>query len=129
MTPAAEGAAVARRRASRRSAASGLPPTASGRACPLNKGLGNDPTANRISYNSLLTGWQDYLAHDNDGRPIIFIGHSQGAANLIKLLRSHIDDDATLRSRMVVAVILGGTSRCRWARRWVGPSPTSRPAP
>ena len=74
----------------------------------LNKGLGNDPTADRISYDSLLTGWQDYLAHDNDGRPVIFIGHSQGAANLIKLLRSQVDDDAALRSRMVAALILGG---------------------
>jgi hypothetical protein len=74
----------------------------------LEKGLGNDPTADRISYDSLLAGWKDYLAHDNDGRPVIFIGHSQGAANVIKLLRSQVDDDAALRNRMVAALILGG---------------------
>jgi len=74
----------------------------------LDKGLGNDPTADRISYDSLLAGWKDYLAHDNDGRPIIFIGHSQGSANLIKLLRSQVDDNAALRNRMVAALILGG---------------------
>jgi hypothetical protein len=74
----------------------------------LDKGLGNDPTADRISYDSLLAGWKDYLAHDNDGRPIVFIGHSQGAANLIRLLRSQVDDDASLRSRMVSAIIVGG---------------------
>ncbi len=74
----------------------------------LLKGLGNDPQADLISYNSLLVGWKDYLAHDNDGRPIIFIGHSQGAVNLIRLLRSQVDNDPKLRARMVTAIIAGG---------------------
>ncbi len=74
----------------------------------LAKGLGNDPAADLISYNSLLIGWKDYLAHYNDGRPIIFIGHSQGAANLIRLLRGQVDNDPKLRARMVSAIILGG---------------------
>jgi hypothetical protein len=74
----------------------------------LAKGLGNDPTADAVAYASVLAGWQDYLAHFNDGRPIIFIGHSQGAAMLIRLLRSQIDPDPTLRQRVVSAIILGG---------------------
>jgi hypothetical protein len=74
----------------------------------LAKGLGNDPAADAISYQSLLLGWKDYLAHDNDGRPIVFIGHSQGAANLIRLLRSQVDGNPALRNRMVSAIILGG---------------------
>ena len=77
-------------------------------AASLAKGLGGDPSADLVAYNSLLSGWKDYLAHDNDGRPIIFIGHSQGAAMLIRLLRSQIDPNAQLRKRMVVAIILGG---------------------
>jgi hypothetical protein len=48
------------------------------------------------------------LANDNDGRPIVFIGHSQGAANLIRLLRSQVDGNPALRGRMVSAIILGG---------------------
>jgi hypothetical protein len=71
-------------------------------------GFGNDPQADLVSYNSLLAGWRDYLAHYNDGRPIIFIGHSQGAANVIRLLRSQVDDDSRLRARLVSAIILGG---------------------
>jgi hypothetical protein len=74
----------------------------------LQKGLGGDPTADLVAYDSLLSGWKDYLAHDNHGRPIIFIGHSQGAAMLIRLLRSQIDPNARLRKRMVSAIILGG---------------------
>jgi hypothetical protein len=74
----------------------------------LVKGLSNDPTADQISYESLLAGWKDYLAHDNHGRPFVFIGHSQGAANLIRLLHSQVDDNSVLRDRMISAIILGG---------------------
>jgi Protein of unknown function (DUF3089) len=60
------------------------------------------------AYDSLLSAWRDYLAHDDHGRPIVFIGHSQGAAMLIKLLQSQVDPSARLRKRMVSAIILGG---------------------
>jgi DUF3089 family protein len=74
----------------------------------LLQGLGNDKKVGQIAYNSLLSGWKDYLAHDNHGRPIVFIGHSQGAAILIQLLRTQIDPSPKLRARMVSAIILGG---------------------
>jgi hypothetical protein len=60
------------------------------------------------AYDSLLAAWKDYLAHDNHGHPVIFIGHSQGAAMLIRLLRSQVDPSAQLRRRLVSAIILGG---------------------
>ena len=62
----------------------------------------------RTAYASLLAAWKDYLAHDNHGRPIVFIGHSQGASLLIKLLRAQVDPSANLRKQMVSAVLLGG---------------------
>ena len=61
-----------------------------------------------VAYTSLLAAWKDYLAHDNHGRPIVFIGHSQGAAMLIKLLQTQIDPSPSLRRRMVSAILLGG---------------------
>lgn len=73
----------------------------------LLKGLGGDPSADQVAYDSLLSGWKDYLAHDNHGRPIVFIGHSQGAAMLIRLLHNVIDPSAQLRHQMVSAIILG----------------------
>jgi hypothetical protein len=108
VTPALEGAAV--EQASRFSDVCNVwAPTYRQRtSASLSKGLGKDPAADEISYQSLLQGWKDYLAHDNHGRPIIFIGHSQGAANLIRLLRSQVDGNAALRDRMVSAIILGG---------------------
>jgi hypothetical protein len=68
----------------------------------------NQPGANQVAYQSLLSGWRDYLAHDNDGRRIIFIGHSQGAAMLIRLLQNEIDPNPRVRKLMVSAILLGG---------------------
>jgi Protein of unknown function (DUF3089) len=65
------------------------------------------------AYESLVAGFRDYLAHDNHGRPIVFIGHSQGAAILIALLQQMVDDDAALRGRTVMAIILGGDVEVR----------------
>jgi hypothetical protein len=60
------------------------------------------------AYASLLSDWQYYLNNENKGRPIIFIGHSQGAAMLIRLLAEQVDPDAAVRSRLVVAILAGG---------------------
>jgi hypothetical protein len=68
----------------------------------------NEPAANEVAYRSLLSGWEDYLAHDNHGRPVVFIGHSQGAAMLIRLLQQKIDPNPRQRKLMVSAIILGG---------------------
>ncbi|MFZ0251263.1 MAG: DUF3089 domain-containing protein [Acidimicrobiales bacterium] len=108
VTPEVEGAAVSQ--ASRFSQVCNVwAPTYRQRtSASLAKGLGDDPAADEISYQSLLEGWKAYLADDNHGRPVVFIGHSQGAANLIRLLRSQVDDDPALRGRMVSAIILGG---------------------
>ena len=70
--------------------------------------LGSGPVPARVAYDSLHAGWEDYLQHDNDGRPIVFLGHSQGSAILIDLLQQDIDNDAGLRAKVVSAVILGG---------------------
>lgn len=67
-----------------------------------------DSTVLATAYASLEAAFEDYLRHDNDGRPIIFIGHSQGAAMLIDLLARHVDKDATLRDKLVLAILLGG---------------------
>jgi Protein of unknown function (DUF3089) len=72
-------------------------------------GLGHAGTAAlAIAYTSLLSAWREYLAHDNHGRPIIFIGHSQGSAMLIRLLQTQVDPSPSLRKRMVSAILLGG---------------------
>jgi DUF3089 family protein len=74
----------------------------------LARGQATNPAVVATALNSLLAAWKDYLAHDNHGRPIVFIGHSQGAAMLIRLLQSQVDPAPRLRKQMVSAIILGG---------------------
>ena len=74
----------------------------------LAAGLGSDPSANAVAYASLAAGWADFLAHYSDGKPFVLIGHSQGAAMLILLIRAEIDHNRSLRSRLVSAIVLGG---------------------
>jgi hypothetical protein len=64
--------------------------------------------AQATAYTSLLAGWNDYIKHYNDGRPIVFIGHSQGSAMLIELLEKQVDKNAKLRKLLVSAVLAGG---------------------
>jgi pimeloyl-ACP methyl ester carboxylesterase len=77
-------------------------------ATSLAGGLGGHVVSTNIAYASLLAGWRDYLTHYNDKRPLVLIGHSQGAAMLIRLIRTQIDPNPTLRRRLVSAIILGG---------------------
>jgi len=61
-----------------------------------------------VAYEGVLSAWRDYLAHDNKGRGVVFIGHSQGAGMLTQLLSSEIDPKPKLRRRLVSALLLGG---------------------
>jgi len=61
-----------------------------------------------IAYNSVLSAFRDYLAHYNHGRGIVFIGHSQGAAILIRLLQQEVDRTPAVRRRLVSALLMGG---------------------
>jgi hypothetical protein len=61
-----------------------------------------------VAYDSVLSAFHTYLLHYNDGRGIVFIGHSQGASILIKLLKDQVDHQPALRRRVVSALLLGG---------------------
>jgi Protein of unknown function (DUF3089) len=67
-----------------------------------------DPGAYTVAYKSVLSDWNDFITHYDDGQPIIFIGHSQGSIMLIKLLQAKVDLNPALRKLMVVAITAGG---------------------
>ena len=73
----------------------------------LQHGAATSPQ-NLLALASLRAAWRDYLAHDNGGRPIVLIGHSQGAAMLIRLIREDIDPDPGVRRQIALAILLGG---------------------
>ncbi|MCX5043021.1 DUF3089 domain-containing protein [Aldersonia sp. NBC_00410] len=75
---------------------------------PLIAAVFVDPGIAQVAYSDVLAAWNDYLAHDNDGRGVIFIGHSQGTVMLRKLIREQIDPNPELRNRMVGGFLMGG---------------------
>lgn len=60
------------------------------------------------AYLGVLSAWQDYLAHDNKGRGVVLIGHSQGASLLVSLMERQIDPDPAVRRHLVSALLMGG---------------------
>lgn len=69
--------------------------------------------ANLTAFASLLAAWRDYLRHDNHGRPVVVIGHSQGSAMLVRLLRQEVDPSPTLRRRLLLAILPGANVETR----------------
>ncbi len=59
-------------------------------------------------YGDVRAAWRDYLRHDNHGRGVILVGHSQGSFVLRRLIREEIDPSRAARKRLVAAVLLGG---------------------
>jgi hypothetical protein len=66
---------------------------------PLQQGLGSD---------DVRAAWRHYLQHDNQGRGVVLIGHSQGAMILTELMRQEIDGKP-IQARLVSALLLGTT--------------------
>jgi hypothetical protein len=60
------------------------------------------------AYAGVASAWDDYLAHDNHGRGVVLIGHSQGAGMLTQLIHDKIDSNPAVRKRLVSALLLGG---------------------
>ncbi len=61
-----------------------------------------------LTYTSLRSAWQDYLAHYNHGRGVVLIGHSQGAYVLKALTKRVIDKSPAQRRLLVSEILLGG---------------------
>ncbi|HEX7590518.1 MAG TPA: DUF3089 domain-containing protein [Candidatus Limnocylindrales bacterium] len=61
-----------------------------------------------IAYDDVYAAFQNYMAHYNNGRGIVFIGHSQGAMMLIALLRAEVDPKPAVRKLLVSALLMGG---------------------
>jgi hypothetical protein len=59
-----------------------------------------------LPYEDVRAAWRHYLAHDNDGRGVVLIGHSQGARILARLLVHEIEGKPEQRL-LAGALILG----------------------
>ena len=72
---------------------------AGGGRAVLDRGLG---------YDDVRDAWRYYLEHDNRGRGVVLIGHSQGSYVLAELMRQEIDGKP-IQSRLVSAILMGTT--------------------
>jgi hypothetical protein len=76
-------------------------------------GGGATPAMRETAYQDVRSAFLDYLAHDNDGHGIVFIGHSQGSGVLRRLLREEVDPNPAVRDKLVSAILLGGNVTVR----------------
>jgi hypothetical protein len=60
-----------------------------------------------LAYRDVLEAWNYYLHHDNRGRGVVLIGHSQGAGELTRLLQQEFDGKPL--AKQLVSAILAGT--------------------
>jgi pimeloyl-ACP methyl ester carboxylesterase len=57
-------------------------------------------------YQDVVDAWNHYLAHENKGRGVVLIGHSQGSGVLTQLIAEHIDGKP-VQKQLVSALLLG----------------------
>ena len=64
------------------------------------------PVDFKLPYEDVRAAWRHYLAHDNDGRGVVLIGHSQGARILARLIAHEIEGKPEQRL-LAGALIIG----------------------
>lgn len=65
------------------------------------------PEANfALAYRDVLAAWNYYLEHDNQGRGVVLIGHSQGSRMLTALIQHELDGKPE-QAKLISALLLG----------------------
>ncbi len=73
----------------------------------LLSGNGGEIPDAALAYNDVLDAWRYYLAHENNGRGVVIIGHSQGSSMLTQLLAGEIEKNARQAELVVSALLIG----------------------
>src|SRR5262245_23100220 len=76
---------------------------------PVYRQVTSSKGSSALAYHDVRAAWRDYLAHDNKGRGVVLIGHSQGAQMLKELIQKEIDGNDATRKLLVSAILLGGS--------------------
>jgi len=64
------------------------------------------PPRPMVGYNDVKDAWTWYLAHENHGRGVVLVGHSQGSGVLTQLIRNEIDGKPA-QAQLVSAILMG----------------------
>ncbi len=73
------------------------------RAATAGKPMSGDRS---VTYADVLNAWNYYLQHENNGRGFVFIGHSQGASLLTRLISTEIDGKP-IQKQLISALLIG----------------------
>ena len=65
-----------------------------------------DPATRMVGYNDVVAAWNHYLTHENKGRGVVLIGHSQGSGVLTRMIAAEIDGKP-VQAHLVSALLLG----------------------
>jgi Protein of unknown function (DUF3089) len=74
----------------------------------LRAAMGPHPIAmdRELGNRDVAAAWRYYLAHDNRGRGVVLIGHSQGSGVLTQLIKDEIDGKP-VQAKLVSAILMG----------------------
>jgi hypothetical protein len=64
------------------------------------------PVDRDLGYGDVLAAWNYYLAHDNQGRGVVLVGHSQGSGVLTRLIKDEIDGKP-VQGKVISAILMG----------------------
>ena len=59
-----------------------------------------------LNYRDVAAAWQHYLRHENRGRGVVLVGHSQGARMLAQLIQREIEGKP-VQAQLVSALLIG----------------------
>jgi len=65
-------------------------------------------TRSEVAYSDVEDAFLHYMGQYNHGRKVVLLGHSQGADMIVRLLKSRFENDPVMRSRLLVAMPIGG---------------------
>jgi hypothetical protein len=67
---------------------------------------GGPPPRQNIGYDDVVDAWNYYLTHENHGRGVVLVGHSQGSGVLIQLVAKQIDGKPA-QAHLISAILMG----------------------
>ncbi|MGK0259868.1 MAG: hypothetical protein ACI96M_003311 [Candidatus Azotimanducaceae bacterium] len=67
------------------------------------------PVDGQLGYNDVQQAWEHYLTHENNGRGVILIGHSQGSGVLTQLIRAEIEGQP-IQNQVIGAYLIGSSN-------------------
>lgn len=72
---------------------------------------GDDESDAGVGFRDVTEAWSHYMANHNQGRGVVLIGHSQGAAMLNQLIVTEFDPNPEIRDLLVSAYLAGWAVR------------------